>query len=351
MMKRYAHELVTKGYCVVPLPDRTRSLLKIVTTRLKSNRPLKEKLSKGLAAFSPVVVDGVEHKGCHPGFGGCGFPSSIHGTDCRDLFDSIHEDVYIPFCKALITHKIIQDLVGDDPYMAFIIDRWCERYPDITPGSEDPHRDISPDTLSFFRDCLMFGGFINANTTKNENQYFTCSEGTHSFAAVRDQGKGFAKISKEEAKKYKFQSVEVPPNHILIFVENIVHKVRIKKYKYSILRLFTAFQLWKGASPCQDSAPCRAPDNQGKPCFLCMQTLFCKKGSFTHVKSKQDNPIFPAFYKNFPKLQKNLVAISHQVPALFDSNPQKMKRVHPPIELDKEYTDRELKKLRGCKLG
>lgn len=340
-MEVYAKRLVARGYCVVPLSVPLKACLRRASERLL-REPLAEKGSLGISS-SPGLLPGEPRAA--PGFGGCPFPSSMHSKESREFLNTLHDEVFVPLALSLVTHAEIMNAVGDNPFIAHAKDRWCQRYAGQAPGSECPHRDISPDVLGVHRDVLMFGGFVNANTADGENQFFSCSPGTHVVGTVRDQGSGFAVIPEERRGDFEFETVVIPPGHALVFFENIVHKVRSRKYRYDILRLFTAFQLWKGEPPCPHRGPCGALDPQGRDCFLCTQKKFCTNGTLTHVKSKQENRLFPKLYRVNHKRKLELIVAD--VPAMQGVTP--LPTTHPAVPIE-PYTEAEFQRMRGRRL-
>lgn len=202
-MEAYARTLLTRGYSVVPLPEACRIKLRRASKRLLGER-LPEKRSLGISS-SPGILPGEPRAA--PGFGGCPFPSSMHCREARDFLAALNDEVFVPLALSLAGNEPVRAFVGEDPYEAPCIDRWCQRDAGQAPGNESPHRDISPDTLGTHRDVLMFGGFANANTADGEDQFFTCSPGTHVVGTVRDQGSGFAQIPKEHRGDFDFETV------------------------------------------------------------------------------------------------------------------------------------------------
>ena len=73
------------------------------------------------------------------------------------------------------------------------------------------------------------------------DQYFSGCPGTHKEVA---QNRGFAKIGKEEMKKYKDkqQLITIPPGHIFIFYERMVHEVLPSKKKEDQHRMFLGWR-------------------------------------------------------------------------------------------------------------
>jgi len=120
-----------------------------------------------------------------------------------------------------------------------IIDRMQWRLFDECASAESWHRDIAKGRLET---DITFGGWINIDKT---NQYFSCIAGSHNDEKT---GEGFATIKdKELIKQYnKIKTkVTVPPGHILIFYEDIIHEFTSTKIKQKegMIRLFTGWRL------------------------------------------------------------------------------------------------------------
>jgi len=122
-----------------------------------------------------------------------------------------------------------------------LIDRVMIRQGNI--GKEAAHRDESKNCLEGDQ---IFGGFVNIDS---KFQYMTLAPGTQ----LKHVGsrKGFNKMSQEESNAYDAQmvQVEVPPGHMIIFYQTIVHVVRARKVKEPIYRLFLGWRLTQSTTP------------------------------------------------------------------------------------------------------
>ena len=105
------------------------------------------------------------------------------------------------------------------------------------PTAESWHRDEAPNSL---KNDKIFGGWWNLDS---KDQYFSCVPGTHK---VVDTHSGFNQITTEESESYKEkkEKIVVPPGHIIIFYEKIVHEVFGKSSpKDGIVKLFLGWRL------------------------------------------------------------------------------------------------------------
>ncbi len=101
------------------------------------------------------------------------------------------------------------------------------------------HRD-APDNADDFEDDDIFGGWMN---TSPHTQYFSCVLKSHVRTDPTQVAIGFAKIPKDKHAALKAAStlVAVPPGHILLFNENIIHQVLGRKFKHAIMRIHMGF--------------------------------------------------------------------------------------------------------------
>ena len=222
MSKLNKKNLDSQGYVVLPFAD-TKQLLK-----------LQKDYHKTLDNFIEYKkVKTCKQKGfVLGGFSALANPSSFHNKFVRKLRQ---------WCMS----HLIQTLFCEYPEYCLeqIIDRMMYRPKGFKPSTESWHRDEAPNAQNGDK---TFGGWINLDST---NQYFSAVPKTHKQVSGH---KGFALIkSKEEKEEYnknKFKIV-IPPGHILVFYENMVHEVLSKKSKKPIQRVFLAWRLTRFNEP------------------------------------------------------------------------------------------------------
>lgn len=168
------------------------------------------------------------------GFSALGNPSSFHNVFARRIRQYAMVEL-MPLFRALVESQ-------DDPQewkLEQIIDRMMWRPAGVTATAESWHRDES--TLAK-DDDLIFGGWWNFDDTP---QGFSVVLGTHK--GVRGHS-GFAAIKDKELKK-KYTAaktlVEIPPGHIMIFYEHLIHEVLAKKKKNDQFRQFLGWRVTK----------------------------------------------------------------------------------------------------------
>jgi len=170
------------------------------------------------------------------GFSALADPDSSHRPETR-----AHRDFALEFLLPFF--GVFSALIGmPGATLQGLFDRVMVRQEGKTVCGESAHRDECKFALSSDR---IFGGWWN---TSDDDQYFHCVPGT---ALDTNQGNGFARISKAQAKQYEARkvTVTVPPGGILIFYENMVHFVANSKAKKATCRLFLGWRLTYSDKP------------------------------------------------------------------------------------------------------
>tara|TARA_Y100000768_G_scaffold312135_1_gene246842 strand:+ start:258 stop:1529 length:1272 start_codon:yes stop_codon:yes gene_type:complete len=208
-------------------------------------------------------------------FAALGNPSSFHHPFVRAMRE---------MCEAAVLDHDALPLNGRRLEQCF--DRILRRVPGDVFGGESWHRDEAKHTQP---GDDIFGGWINLDL---EPQYFSCAPGTHNEPDARGRNDGFAKItSPEEKARYKAIAdahgpVAIPPGHILIFYERLVHEVLKRKTTHIMRRLFLG---WRAT-------------NAHEPLFGQQQTdAWIQSQAPAKIKSGQATDIFPSAYVSYPK--------------------------------------------------
>jgi hypothetical protein len=186
------------------------------------------------------------------GLGGTSFlgaPSFQHNAFVRRLRDKV--------MHTLITHLFrayVRDILRDEKReykLHQFLDRAMIRPAGDVALAESWHRDIAP---GMSEDDLTFGGWINLDSV---DQVFTCVRKTHKKNLHTDEPytsrsrgkKGFAKIDSIHTDAYENApgkiAVKIPPGCILVFQEDLVHKVTANPLNYTSVRQFFAWRLTK----------------------------------------------------------------------------------------------------------
>jgi len=132
------------------------------------------------------------------------------------------------------------DNIRTDPVrFEMVIDRMMYRYKSQQPSPESWHRDVIPsDRIN--TDNEIYGGWLNLDST---DQYFSCIPGSHLGVKLSELMEGFAAVPKdriESVSKYR-QKFTIPPGHMIVFPQYILHEVVANKAKTNMMRLFTAW--------------------------------------------------------------------------------------------------------------
>lgn len=246
-----AKQLKTQGYTTIPIeginPGRLRGELDDEIGKMPELKPG--------AKLEDIILGG---------FSALGNPSSFHNETVRKIRSDVH-----PHARALFA-----EYEGDNGRsLEQIIDRLMVRPKGRSPSKESWHRDVCPSTAE---GDTIFGGWINLDSTP---QLFSCCPKTHLEGDRK--AKGFATIPKDQKAAYKARSVKVkiPPGHLIIFNEDLVHEVFPSKRSSDSYRLFLGWRLTNSTEPLLPNT---------------MQRL--DEQSVMQIKSHQMPRIYPKLY-------------------------------------------------------
>jgi hypothetical protein len=177
--------------------------------------------------------DGIPVRG---GFGALGTADSFHHPLIRKTEELIYHHAMVPLAKA-----------SGMPILQKIKDRALKRKKGIKPTKEAWHQDLAPPTKQCGilpeKDDIVFGGWFNPESNSRSAQTFSCIPRTHSKCVGDLRGGFFKTMELTEEQKAAKLSVEVPPGHLLVFNESLVHEVVAIPREMDMIRLFTAFVL------------------------------------------------------------------------------------------------------------
>ena len=220
----YAQHLDKYGYAIVPCLDNVEYY----------TQEFRETLSKFPEYNAPrnMVDNGIPFvKG---GFAALGNPSSFHNTFVRKIRRMAH------MC---VLDNVFLDILDENKDLKFeqVIDRTMFRRVGDKPVAESWHRDESSGCKP---GDTIYGGWINLD---NYSQYFSGCPGTHKevetnrgFAAIDNPKKMKRKRNESDADYDKRKAIavsewdrlqslkkkiEIPPGHIFMFYERMVHEV------------------------------------------------------------------------------------------------------------------------------
>ena len=230
------------------------------------------------------------------GFGALGNASSFHLPIVRQMRREAHR-VATQFFKEFFSYEVRKEekIEGEKLRLEQLIDRVRILRSGAEITQEVWHRDQTPrkKNPSVLEDDLIFGGWISLNGV----QRFSAIKGSHkSMDAINNGNKGFSPLSAEECAKYteeknralEFNSgvggrekggwyIEVPPGHMLIFQQELIHEVVGGKHKgEEQLRLFTGWRLTRGTQS-----------------FIKNPREFFVEQGVTNIKSDQTPDMYP----------------------------------------------------------
>lgn len=220
--KNYVDHMEEYGYTVIPISWMTPNILKNIRIDMMNT-------IKKFPEYKPDTKMWVMG-----GFSAFCNPASFHNPFVRVMRMCAMKEM-IPFFK-----EYINILPNPKQWkLEQIIDRLLYRPAGISATAESWHRDEA--SLAHDTDKIL-GGWWNFDDT---SQYFSCVPGTHK--GIRGHA-GFAPIKdKKEKELYNKNKVkvEIPPGHIMIFYEHLVHEVLAKKVKHDMYRLFLGWRITK----------------------------------------------------------------------------------------------------------
>lgn len=211
-------ELETRGYCVL-------------SHEALSNNPSHKIDLLNEAGKFQEFVPGAE-KLVMGGFAALGNPSSFHNPTVRKLRQ---------WATSIVVNGVFRDMVRPTTGKPYNVEQCMERMTirvaNEKPSAESWHRDESKIAAG---DDKVFGGWINLD---DQAQLFSCVPGSQ-YNEARSHT-GFATIPRSEHAACKSRSslVEIPPGHILVFYENIIHEVLSRKLDRGMVRVHLGWRL------------------------------------------------------------------------------------------------------------
>lgn len=163
------------------------------------------------------------------GFGALAIPSSFHHPDIRFIRQIVYDKVK-PELRKYFNHSRLE----------LLFDRVSVRRIGTSTSSESWHRDVCPDAL---QGDIILGGWINLDPDGSPPQKFSCSPGTHRVVTDRT---GFAKTKEVPTNKKVY---EIPPGHVILFHQNLLHEVKAQKATFESHRLYLGWRLTESTAP------------------------------------------------------------------------------------------------------
>lgn len=206
------------------------------------------------------------------GFAAFGNPSAFHNPLVREIRVKCWKKAIHLFHQMI--KRYYDKNLRDNYKVEMLFDRMMFRKAGQKAVAEAWHRDVIPPELIDRRDEI-FGGWINLD---NKDQYFSCLPGTQLGIFQRDIPSGFdtmlkremskmskkmdvkkemEKMTKSQKQKYLEKLVKlvihevgtyrhkfkVPPGHMVIFPQYIMHEVVSNAVKHDMYRLFLGWRM------------------------------------------------------------------------------------------------------------
>jgi hypothetical protein len=188
------------------------------------------------------------------GFAAYANPSSFHCPFVKNLRKNTFETVF----KSGLFQKYLAE-IRPNTFKEFncevLFDRILHRFPGQKPSPETAHRDVTPGKfLQEENDDLLFGGWLNLT---DKEQFFVGQPGSHlgikNTFEVSRSAQGFCTLDtkSDEYRNYqlKKQTFSVPPGHLIIFPQHLIHEVLAKSSPHEQFRLFFGWRLTKATTP------------------------------------------------------------------------------------------------------
>lgn len=216
------------------------------------NAQHKEDLMDETSRFREYKPGATVKKFVMGGFAALGNPSSYHNPVVRRMrqwaMGIVIPRLFTPLIEKTGVHYNVEK------YM----DRMTIRVEGESATTESYHRDESKYASG---NDLVFGGWINLDST---SQWFHCVPKTHMKNALSHSGFAIITDKEEKQKLKKFTyKIEIPPGHILVFYENMIHEVVSKEATETMVRLHLGWRLTTSTGMNEEVK--KAIDDQGVP--------------------------------------------------------------------------------------
>jgi hypothetical protein len=221
-LQSHGHALLDHGYAVLPCVASPAQL-----------QQLQQEWDSTVRGF-PEYADAVaDHTYVLGGFAALGNPGSFHNPLVRRLREYATA-VAVP---ALWAPYVRAAGLGRGVHLEQLVDRMLHRPPGAAASAERCHRDEG--RAPCWRDDRTYGGWINLDS---QTQHFCCLPGSHRETNHR---RGMVKPAAEMKAEFesKKERVAVPPGHLLVFYEHILHEITVAKLPYASRRLFVGWRL------------------------------------------------------------------------------------------------------------
>ena len=230
------------------------------------------------------------------GFGALATPSSFHHPDIRFIRRSVYN----------LIKKVLKPLFPNHSRLELLFDRVSVRRVGTSTSTESWHRDVSPVSLP---GDVILGGWVNLDPDGYPSQSFSCSPGTHTDEPGVNTGFVKTKIAPTNKKVY-----EVPPGHVILFHQNILHEVKAQKAKVESHRLYLGWRLTNSDKPLFDHSKIieiqgvpRIPSGQIPPMYAKLHMVNHKHmvdEITSRIRPEYINPINKKVFRELPSIEQ-----------------------------------------------
>jgi hypothetical protein len=297
LLQRAADTLVATGVVTIPIPgletkakrDAARAALDRAISKFPEFQRSyvrdgawtfhKQKTRKGGGGGGGIVAN--KNRLVLGGFAALGNPSSFHNPFVRRWRMVVHGQVK-SLMQRVVLHPLfpMDDRARETIRFEQVMDRLMVRPAGAAPSAESWHRDSSPTAKP---GDVLFGGWLNFDEA---DQGFSCvlpQEG-NAFEAPEAEtlrAVGFQPVTDPALKKAlsaQKTHVVVPPGHLLVFVDTVIHEIVAKAKPYVMQRLFMGWRLTHARKPllkdlqeCLDTmAAIKLKSNQPVPMYAAL---------------------------------------------------------------------------------
>ena len=167
--------------------------------------------------------------------GELGHPTSFHHPSIRKLRMKIHEKLK-KFWKPIIDEE--------DKFIELLFDRFAICRSGTRLPNESWHRDIYHKKID--KDYI-YSGWVNLDNEGSDDQLFSCILSSHNHIKMNNKSK----------------LIRIPPGHIIIYSQNMVHEAISKEYKATSYKLHIGWRTTEHLEPLFEENVTTAIENQG----------------------------------------------------------------------------------------
>lgn len=170
-------------------------------------------------------------------FGALGNPASFHNLWARRMRMTLQP----------IAVSALRTTISSDANIHQLFDRMCIRRPSTEYKGETWHRDVCKGLPGLVASDKIWGGWLNLD---DDYQIFTCVLGSSENHVGGSGGFQAAGVPSED----QVSVVHVPPGHLILFRQDILHCISKARFRQRSYRLFVGFRVTTSEHPLYDVA-------------------------------------------------------------------------------------------------